>query len=115
MRIIILFISLIVVFSCKKKEDPQPVKASHELKIVYKSEDPTGMNVWCTTTNKFYFNQHISAGTDYTFTQTIQEGQNLQASISSPSGYWKTMIVIFNSDTLYNQKKSSDHACNLDL
>ncbi len=115
MKNIIFLLLVILSFSCKKKEDPAPVKPSHELKIVYISEDPTGMNVWCTTTNKFYFNQHISAGTDYTFTQTIQEGQNLQASISSPNSNWKTMIVIFNSDTLYNVKSHSDHACNLDL
>jgi hypothetical protein len=115
MRILILFLSLTILFSCKKKEeDLDPIKPSYDLKIVYKSEDPTGMTVWCTTTNKFFFNEH-KATSDYTFTQTIQAGQNLQASITSPSGYWKTMIVIFKSDTLYNVKSHSDHACNINL
>ncbi len=112
MRKIIFLLSIVVLIACKKKEEPAPIKPSHELKVIYISEDPTGMNVWCTTTNKFYFNQHMSAGLDYTFTENIQEGQNIQASITSPSGYWKTMIVIFNSDTLYNVKSHSNHSFN---
>jgi hypothetical protein len=106
---------ILLAFSCKEKEEPEPDnRTSAVLKVIYKSEDPTGMNVWLTTDDQFYFNTHKDTS-EFVFTQTIKNKQNIQGSVSSPNGYWKTLIVIFNSDTLYNQKKSATNSFNIDI
>jgi hypothetical protein len=109
----IFIILALVLLSCKK-DDPEPNRPSSELKVIYRSEDPTGMNVWLTTDDQFYFNEH-KAMSEFIFTQTIKSGQNVQGSVSSPNNNWKTIIVIFDNDTLYNQKKMTGHSFNIDI
>jgi hypothetical protein len=116
MKHLLLIFIAIIVLSCKKDTvDPIQTKGTPivtgELKVIYRSEDPTGMTVWCNTTNEFFFNEH-KAASEYIFTKTITNGQRLDCSVTSPSGYWKTLIIIFNSDTLYNVKNHTNMSYN---
>jgi hypothetical protein len=103
----------LIVFSCKK-DDPEPTRTSSQLKVIYRSEDPTGMNVWLTSNDAFYFNEHKDTS-EFIFTQTIKNRQTIQGSVNSPNGYRKTLIVIFNNDTIYNKEMLSNHGFNIDI
>src|SRR5690348_15676393 len=98
MKSTIFAILILCLISCKKEDEPKPDnRTSGTLKVIYRSEDPTGMNAWLTTTDQFFFNTHRDTS-EFIFSASIKTGQNIQGSVSSPNGYWKTLIVIFNSD-----------------
>jgi hypothetical protein len=111
----IFILVLISILACKKEDEPQPDnRTSATLKVIYRCSDPDGMNVWLTSTDQFYFNEHKNMP-EYIFTGQVKNGQNIQGSASNSNFWGTTLIVVYAGDTLFNQTKITGNSFNIDL
>jgi hypothetical protein len=123
MKRILLFLFVIVAFSCKK-DDPKPDPVYGTLKVVFKTADPEGMdlflNVQMSSLSKVYVDQKTTQQ-EYTFTESVETNQKVSATISQyttdpfVTGKLATLIIIFNNDTLCNKSALKGVSCSVDI
>lgn len=109
-KYIVIFV-LVMSIGCKKIEDaPTPIK-SHVVQILYKTYgDIPHTHYFFNYNNEQIENTTIDPSGSYSVVRSVDEGSRIVGSISAnpQSGYWKEIKVVYNNDTIFNQKKHED-------
>lgn len=93
----LLLLFVLIAFSCKK-EDENPESKTARLEIEWITQN-SSMNIWYNIGSDYA--QSGLKGNSFKLDTIVQGGQFCKASLSKIGGSWNTLLVKFNSDTLF--------------